>query len=242
MKPFFLSLLVLSTPAWAKEIKKPAPTGLPLLAAPTAPVTLDSVLERIENFDKKMTSLSAEFTQTVRLADGAPMQTVSGAMEYSKPSFLRIEHQSPERQTVVCDGKSLWVWRRETNQVIKSGLEDWKKSQPESFLLVGLSGSKELSKRYNITLADISAPDADGHRRLSLELKPKDKKPDFSVRLTMTTRDYFPYRLEVKTGDLSLSGALSRVRLNPEIAAERFKFVPPADADVFENFRPPALQ
>lgn len=213
--------------------------GLPVYPPSDAPITVAEVFDHLEAFEKKMTSLTANFSQSVKMEESGGLQTISGTVEYQKPNRLRVEHVKPERQTVVCDGKSLWVWRRETNQVIETSLEDWKKSEPLAEGLLDFGDYSALLKRYDVSIDTVSAADRQGYRSISLLLRPKDGKEDFRLKLGLTTRDYFPADAELRAGQVRIQSHFDKIRLNPELAAGRFQFTPPAGSDIFTNFKPP---
>lgn len=240
-------LLLLALPAFAASAAKAkAPAhALAAYAPSTAPVTVDLVLARFEEFDKGLETLAADFRQVVRWDEGggAP-QTLEGSLEFMAPNRLRIEHRLPEPQTLVADGKWLWIWRKSTNQVIRTSLEEWKKSEPLAQGLLDFGRYAELLRRYDVAIATVSAPGADGHREASVRLKPKEapKQGDFVLILKLSTEDFFPRETEMGVGEVTIACRFSSLRRNPPIKPARFRFSPPPGADVFHNFKPPRRQ
>ena len=205
-------------------------------APSTAAITVPLVLERFEDFDRRMTALTAKFRQTVRLDESGSVQNVEGEVEFLKPSRLRLERLRPERQTIVSDGSLLWAYNRDNNQVIKTSLSEWKKSEPLAQGLLDFGNYGGLIKRYDVAVSTVGAADRDGHRRFELRLKPRDKTAEFLLDLILSTRDFFPYEARMKVGQISISSRFDAVRLNPGLEEARFRFTPPAGTDVFENF------
>ncbi len=227
-------------PAAKTSISTAAATGLPLLSPPTFPITAEAVLGRLQELDAKLKGLSATFRQSVRLEEAGTVNSVEGTLDFSKPSRLRVEHRLPEPQTVVTDGKALWVWRSATRQAIQSSLQQWLKSEPWLEGLMHFGGYGRLSERYAITVSTISAPGDDGHRRVELELKPRARGSDFTLTLALSTRDYFPSEARLRAGEMVVHSRFEGVRFNPVLADSLFQFTPPPDADVFRNFGPPS--
>ncbi len=213
-----------------------------LLAPPTAPITLDLIIRRLEESDIKLTTLAADFRQVVHWDESGVSQAVEGSLKFHKPNLLRIEHRLPESQIIVADGLWLWIWRRGENQVVQTRLEEWKKSEPVAQGLLDFGNYAQLLKNYTVAIATISAPQADGHRSLEVTLHPKDTPEQFSLTLKMSTRDYFPSQTELRVGQVRVSSLFSHLRYNPAILDSDFKFTPPPDADVFQNFKPPVLK
>lgn len=240
-------LLLLSLPAYAANTAKTkAPSyDLAAYAPSTAPVTAALILERFEAFDRGLETLTADFRQLVRWEEGggAPQGT-EGSLEFMAPNRLRIEHRLPEPQTLVADGRWLWIWRKSTNQVIRTSLEDWKQSEPLAQGLLDFGRYAELLRRYDVAVATVSAPGADGHREAQVRLKPKQppEKGDFVLILKLSTKDFFPRQTEMSIGEVTITCRFSNVKRNAPLKAERFHFAPPPGADVFNNFKPPRRQ
>lgn len=246
-------LLIIPTASYAKP--KPAAakpvavstaalgTELTEYASSTAPLTLQLISSRFAETDGKITSLRASFHQFVRLDGSDTVQSVEGDVAFKKPDLLRVTHTIPERQTVVSDGTSLWVYRESTNQVIQSRLDAWRKSEPMAQGLLDFGNSADLLTKYATEIATVSAPGKDGHRSFTLRLTPKaaDKKgddADFVLTLKSSTKDFFPADATLRVGRASIRSLFENVRLNPELSESVFKFTPPADADLFKSPEP----
>jgi outer membrane lipoprotein carrier protein len=197
------------------------------------------VLSRFEDLDKSLKSLQADFKQYVSWDASGTKQSVEGSVEFRKPDLLRLEQKVPEPQTVVADGSWLWIYRPSTNQAIKANFADWKKTEPLAQGLLDFGNYAKLFQAYDVTLSTTSPADADGHRIVTLTLRPKPKTEDFALVLRLSTRDYFPAETELRTGGVGVRSFFSNIRYNPALSDARFRFTPPAGADVFENLKPP---
>ncbi|MFA6318312.1 MAG: outer membrane lipoprotein carrier protein LolA [Elusimicrobiota bacterium] len=213
---------------------KPSPgTALPLTPPTTGPITVESVFERLSEFDAKMTSLALSFRQTVRLEEGGAPQSKQGTLVFLKPKRLRLEYLRPEPQTVVSDGRTFWVWRKWINQVIESSFDDWRKNDPALEGLLNFGDYASLLRRYDVAVGHAAAAGADGHRVFRLDLRPKAKDAAFVLALTMSTRDYFPYEARLTAAGAVVESVFADVRFNPDLSRSVFDFTPPKDADVF---------
>ncbi|HAM34941.1 MAG TPA: hypothetical protein DEB40_04155 [Elusimicrobia bacterium] len=237
----------------SQAIKKPeasvavstTATNLPQFSPSTSPITVPFAIEQFERFDREMATLTATFRQTVRSDDTGQTQAVEGRFAYRKKDLMRIEHRAPERQTLVCDGQRVWVWRPSNNQVIRSRLEDWKRSQPLAQGILDFGNYAQLLRRYDVSVGTVSSPGSDGHRNFSLVLTPRPeagaaKQEPFTLTLRLSTRDFFPYDSELRVGSVTASTLFHAVRYNPELPENLFQFSPPAGADVLEFPAAPA--
>ncbi len=242
-----LPSLVAAAPAKKKSTPRPLVAkdtetySLPLYPPTTAPITVPLVIERFTEFDGKLKSMTCEFSQAVRWEQSGVAQNVEGSLEYRKPELIHIEQKQPEPQTMVSDGAWLWIWRKSTNQVIQTKLEDWKRSEPLAQGLLDFGNYADMLRKYDVSISTIGAPDAGGYRELELALRPKErsKSGEFVLRLRLTTKDFFPDETNLEAGQVVVRSSFKNIRYNPPIKDERFQFTPPAGADVFENFKPP---
>ena len=71
-------------------------------------------MESLEAFIKNARSGRAEFTQVVTAParDGQPSRTKtsSGTFEFQRPGKFRFDYKKPFAQSIVADGKILWLW------------------------------------------------------------------------------------------------------------------------------------
>ena len=59
----------------------------------------------------------------------------SGRVAFEKPNRMRWDYDPPDKQTIVGDGQSLWLYQPDMNQVIKAPLgEAFQASTPLTFL------------------------------------------------------------------------------------------------------------
>jgi outer membrane lipoprotein carrier protein len=251
MKNFLLAVLLL-LPAAARAEKKAsaakaskvvvsstaAGADLPVYSVSTAPVTLALVAARFAELDGKMNALRADFAQFVRMEGSDTVQQVEGDVRFKKPDLMRLNHEIPEKQTVVSDGTWLWVFRPSTNQVIKTRLEAWRKNEPLAKGLLDFGRSADLLKRYAAVVSTVSAPGADGYRTFVVTLTPKPEEhasgdADFSLTLKASTKDFFPYEASLHVGRASIRSTFGNVKINPEFPNDTFHFSPPTGADVF---------
>lgn len=235
-----VAVFVLAADAWAKPSKEPKKAE-PAPEAPAAPAKLEEspppanaeeVLQRFEAIDRRLNSLSARYRQVVRLEEAGTTQTIEGKIQYLKPERLRIEHSRPERQTVVSDGKAIWIHRHSSNQVIQSDLADWRKADPMVASLLDFGGYANLGKRYEVAY---SSPTRE------VSLTPKDKGAGFRLVLRLEDRTWFPAETELTVAQMKVRTTLEDVEFNKELDEKEFEFKPPPGADVFRNFKPPRL-
>ena len=203
--------------------------------APSAPPKADpaptvaSVIEKVQELDGRLKTLSADFKQVVRWDDSGTAQTVEGTLSFKKKRLLRVEHRLPEPQLIVSDGSWLWVHRKETNQVIQMRVDDWEKKEPLAQGLLDFGGYAGLLKKYDAKIASSS----EGSVEVALE--PKDGKKDFSLTLKLSTKDWLPQETLLRAGAVTVRSRFENVKLNPQLPAKSFAFAPPPGAELFQR-------
>ena len=78
-------------------------------------------MESLENFVRTAKTGRADFTQTItappRDGQAARTKTSSGSFEFQRPDHFRFEYTKPFQQTIVADGKTVWLHDKDLNQV-----------------------------------------------------------------------------------------------------------------------------
>lgn len=249
----WLLAAALALPAAAAEAPKAASKAKPAAKAPetppavaastaafawasTAPLTVADVLTHYEAMDAALVSLSARFEQSMTMKETGVTSRVEGTLAYKKPDRLRIQHVKPEPQTVVADGKDIWIHRIERRQVVQAALADWKNADPAIGNLMEFGSYARMLKAYDVAL-DTAGP------RSVLVLTPKPQPGvaarELILRLSLSPTTLFPESTELAVGSLSVKTSFAGLAFNPVLDDKAFVFTPPADADVFRDFKPP---
>ena len=78
-------------------------------------------LEILNRMEKKYAGrdFTADFHQISTLTALEITETASGKAYFSHPGKMRWEYLVPTRQEIVSDGKNLWIYRPDENQVVK---------------------------------------------------------------------------------------------------------------------------
>lgn len=185
--------------------------------------TVDAVAA-LHDFVRQTRSGSAPFTQVVTPADGTRAKTSSGRFEFARPDRFRFDYLKPYPQLVVSDGRTLWMHDPDLNQVTVRRVDKALGATPAALL-----AGEDLTRDF--TLA--AQPDREGLAWVRATPKAADSGFQWMVigfrgheLAVVEILDRFGQRTRV-----SLEGLQSNV----DLPAERFRFVPPAGADVLEQ-------
>ena len=181
-------------------------------------------VDTLRGFVRDVKSGSAQFTQVVTSADSAKKKASSGSFEFQRPNRFRFAYMKPFEQTIVADGEKVWIYDKDLNQASSRRIAQALGATPAALLAGG-----SLDSDFDL----VNLP-AQGGLEWA-EAKPKAKDSAFqSVRIGFRGKD--PAVLEIRDafGQISTLTFTTFVP-NAPVAADAFRFVPPAGADVIEQ-------
>ena len=178
--------------------------------------------EYLNHFMKKVKTVKAVFTQEVVNEQGQITQTSYGKFRLKRPGKFLWEYESPSPQKIVSDGRNMWIYDVELEQVTVKPLSRALGSSPAAIL----TNAADLSKRYVI----LEKPAREGLQWV--ELHPKDKQGDF-LKVEVGLDD-----AGVQAMDLyDQFGQMTMIRFRESdfdvpLRNALFQFVPPKGVDV----------
>jgi outer membrane lipoprotein carrier protein len=191
--------------------------------APMASAQGGDAVSRVDSYLATVNTLSADFSQVVRNRDGQIVDRASGKLSLSRPDRFRWDYQKPYLQTIVADGKQLWLYDSDLEQVTVRALEQGLGSTPAMLL----SGSGKVGDAF-ASAAVQRQGDWTWYR-----LAPKQQGSDFEqVSLAFDRKgELAAMELRDKLGQTTVIefGALRR---NVALDQRLFRFEPPPGADV----------
>jgi len=186
---------------------------------------LDYVLKEVE---KRYTGsqFSADFLQESTIKSMEITDFASGRLYVRYPGMMRWEYEKPERQVIITDGKKLWIFRPQDNQVMVGGAPVFfRDGQGASFL----SDISLVRKKFNIQMAR-----AEGEYLYELKMKPIGGAANISeVRLYVVPRSYQIARIVTLNdyGDDTRIDIISP-QFNANLDSSLFSFEIPPGVDV----------
>lgn len=218
------------------------------------------IMDKVEANYSQIKTISGRILQSRSFQDHQIESKLNFIFKY--PDKLYLDYLSPQRQTMIFNGKTCWIYASDQAKAIKADLKEMKNSMLSFDALLGIDIFKDLEKGFNLKVESqnnnqvtISARPKSAGRLISymkVEIDPErwvissarifDKKnnlisqTEYQKYQLLNGSVWFP--LEVKTsslmGKMSLKEETSfhRIELNQEVAEERFNFTPPEGVDV----------
>ncbi len=89
---------------------------------------------RLNNFFTGVSSLQGSFTQQVFSKKGKVIQNATGLLSMSRPGKFRWVYKTPDPQVIVGDGKNIWVYDEDLEQVTIKPMTQAMSSAPIAIL------------------------------------------------------------------------------------------------------------
>jgi outer membrane lipoprotein carrier protein len=198
--------------------------SLALLATtlPTALPARADARARLDSFVDGTKGLKAQFSQTVFDSAGRKTQEASGTLYLSRPGKFRWVYTKPYAQLIVGDGKKLWIYDEDLDQVTVRKLDQDIGESPAALL----AGNNDMEKLFNLK------DDGEKNGLEWLEATPKGKEGSFDkVRMGFRGNDLAAMELQDNFGQTTLL-RFSGLERNPALGASLFRFTPPKGVDV----------
>jgi outer membrane lipoprotein carrier protein len=193
-------------------------------AAQTATVTLEDAIRGVEGAYGRMTDLKAEFSQTAFNKSLNQTIPASGKVFLKKGGKLRWEYAEPTTQQIVSDGKTIWIYTPQLNQV-NTGPAPEALSGPAGSFLAGLG---KLREHFNVRLLNPAQPkDADGN--VVLDLTPKQPLPTLTRLILSFDPNGWQLRKAVVYDQFenTVTMQFTKLAINSGLEDKLFAFVPP---------------
>ncbi|MDO5506506.1 MAG: outer membrane lipoprotein chaperone LolA [Pseudoxanthomonas suwonensis] len=205
-------------------MKKPIFTGIALATLAFAGTAIAGARENLDAFTRGLSGADAQFSQTVFDASGKRREAASGKLALSSPRLFRWEYTRPYPQLIVADGKTVWVYDPDLEQVTRRAQGAAEQNSP----LAALVEPARLDRDYNVSEAGSS----NGMEWLEMTPKGDVEQAGFrNARLGFTGNSLSRMVIVDAVGQRTEID-FSNWRRNPGLPASTFRFTPPAGVDV----------
>ncbi len=186
----------------------------------------EHAIEQLERFLDTTQSMSARFEQTLIDQYGQVLQESAGQLSLQRPGKFRWDYTLPYPQNIISNGRKIWMYDSELEQVNVRPYDQLLASSPVKLL----DNHKKLSEAFYIE----AMPDAEGQQWVML--RPKQKDSDFTQMLigmkdgkimSMRFMDNFNQRTSIE---------FKQLMLNPSFDSAHFEFKAPPGTDVVGDF------
>jgi outer membrane lipoprotein carrier protein len=195
--------------------------SLALLAA--LPVHANEAQQRLDEALKNMDNLSADFRQTLRDEDKQIVQQSRGTLALQRPGKFAWRYVEPYEQLIVADGRELWIYDIELEQVTVKPMDDGLANAPIMILM------KQANVGEQFEVSEV------GQRKYLywIELKPRSGDLEYTdIYIGLEDGQVKAMELQDRFGQ-STQIVFDNVRVGVVHNPATFEFEPPPGVDVY---------
>ena len=184
-----------------------------------------SGIEELQRFLNEVDGLEARFEQTLLNIQDRQTTSTRGIFYLKRPDKFRWDYLEPDSQQLIADGRQIWLYDPELEQVSVQSQKKALKGTPAMLLVSG----DRLSDTFEIT-------DMGSREDLSwVQLIPKDEESQF-IRVLLAFADGELRRMEMadKFGQITRF-SFHDIRKNPEFDSNFFRFERPFGTDIYNR-------
>ena len=187
-------------------------------------VLLSSALNASEltNYLSNLHTFQADFIQSVFAANNKEKQKSKGLIIVKSPDNFYLEYNDPYKLVYVADGKKLWSYDEDLEQVVVKEQGNILINTPAMLL----GNPKDLTRSYSIEKTGVT------EGWLWFELTPKKDNTNFeTVGLAFKGDELVAMEMQDNFGQTTRL-EFNNVIKNPKLASNQFNFVAPKGVDV----------
>lgn len=221
----FCLLAVCAKISFTQEAADPSAKNKTDISKLTAKAAADKIIE----WDKKLKSLSFNYTQTLKSGDVDMAEQITARLRFKAPNLVRLDYLTPQEQNMYTDKKNILVYKPADNYALNADWNTWVKTNSGSFAgLLDFGNYSSLLEKYDISL------DKKVNGFIKLDLTPKAKNESYTVSLYLGTEDFFPRQIIASVQDIVIDTKIYDVQKDAPIEDSVFKFIAPPDLPVLE--------
>jgi len=181
----------------------------------------------LDNFLQGLRTLHAQFEQILYNEKGEELEKSQGKMYVQRPNKFHWEYKKPYTQLLVADGKKVWIYDKDLEQVTVKTLDKTVGKTP-AFLL---SSNRDIKEDFFVN----RLPTSSQAHSTRFELVPKDAQAQFdSMRISVRGKILLGFELVDHLGQTTYI-TFTQVRRNKKLKPELFIFTPPAGVDTISE-------
>ena len=180
----------------------------------------------LSNLLDNYTSMEGKFSQELTTQAGQALQQSKGSMALVRPGKFRWAIQTPFKQLIIADGKQLWIYDEDLEQVTVHPQTESLENTPAMLLSGSTAG---LNKQF--VISQLTKPGAGSWFLL--------KSKSSQSMIQQVEIQFIDQKLATMIITDNLGQAIrltfTQVKLNTRLANSLFTFTPPAGVDVIKK-------
>ena len=154
----------------------------------THPARTQDTAAIVSGIQKKYASindLKSPFTQETRIKDLGEKISSSGNVWFKKPGMMKWQYEEPWKDTIVSDGKKIWYFDSQENQVAETEFDSVWAGSLGSYTVISIL--EDLDRLFDVRLGGGST---DEQGDILLDLKQKEREQSRQVTIAVDPKTY----------------------------------------------------
>ena len=193
--------------------------------------SLDSVIVNIQKSYDAIKDFKAQFVQesVVKSWNARQVQKAEGSVYFKKEGKMFWDYQTPTPQQIISNGKILWFFEPEDEQVTVTEVTDGLQSQISADLL---NGNAHLTRDFKVT--EITKEEDVQAGTIVLELIPRASQNNLSkIIMRLNSKNFRIYQTEVYDLFENLTRiTFSQIQIDTNLNDSLFTFTPPSGVEI----------
>lgn len=194
-----------------------------LLLISSSTASAQTARQQLQAFSKNLQTAQVTFQQTVTGPNGEKVQSAQGRMQLKSPNLFRWEYSKPVQQLIVADGRRIWVYDPDLQQVTVKSQDALNQDNP----LSALTKPELIDRFYKVS----ELPVKQGVSWLQLVPKNTQTSPFDKAWLGFGANGLVSMRLFDSLGQVS-EFTFGTWQINKAITDSRFVFRAPKGVDI----------
>jgi len=182
--------------------------------------------QKLEAFLSNAQSISARFKQKLVDQYGFALQESAGTLRMQRPGKFYWDYVLPYPQSIISNGKKIWMYDSELEQVNVQPYDQVLASSPINLL--------DKNQKLDVEFKIQALPFAE--KQHWLKLLPKNSESDFKEMVVGLSDGKIKTMRFVDNFNQTTQIEFEQLVVNPEFAQSQFEFVAPQGTDVLGDF------
>lgn len=193
-------------------------TMFALIGPAYADKAIDDNKSQLQSKIKQLTTFAADFKQKVIDVDGKPVMEGKGTVQLSHPSLIRWHAMEPDENLMISDGKTLWIYNIDLEQVTAADAKRAIDSTPFALLA---STDEQLWANYTVS-----------RQGEAYVILPKEPSGQVAKLMVFFDQDKFSKLVIEDVSKQKSEFTFVKVKTNQSVAKSQFLFTVPEGVEL----------
>ena len=180
--------------------------------------SLSDILKKMEEAEKKINTLKADYTRSIFFESTKEKQEFAGTLFLKKPDSVYINQRTPQEQRIYIDGGNITIYVPENEQAV---IDDWKNVIDKDFTpatIISFGSNWRKIKRTNVISFG-----GENEKYVVIKINPM-KNEDWNIKIYVSKTTMYPGKAVIESDGVKSEIIFKSYILNPMLDKNIFKF------------------